>query len=56
MSARPGQIVDEFKVNLDRTLPREKLVTSDAFNKTRNEVWLSVRREALAAERLNARP
>ena len=55
MSARPGQIVDEFKIDLDRTIPREQLVTSDAFNKTRNEVWISVRREALAAEKLNAR-
>jgi NitT/TauT family transport system ATP-binding protein len=55
MSARPGQIVDEFKIDLDRTIPREQLFTSDAFNKTRNEVWISVRREALAAEKLNAR-
>ena len=42
MSARPGQIVDEFKIDLDRTIPREQLFTSDAFNKTRNEVWISV--------------
>jgi NitT/TauT family transport system ATP-binding protein len=55
MSARPGRIVDEFKIDLDRTLPREKLVTSDAFNRTRNEVWISVRHQALAAETLNAR-
>jgi NitT/TauT family transport system ATP-binding protein len=55
MSARPGQIVDEFKIDLDRTIPREQLFTSDAFNKTRNEVWISVRREALAAEKLNAK-
>jgi NitT/TauT family transport system ATP-binding protein len=54
MSARPGQIVEEFKIDLDRTIPREKLFTSDAFNKTRNEVWISVRQQALAAERLNA--
>ena len=54
MSARPGQIVEEFKIDLDRTIPREQLFTSDAFNKTRNEVWISVRQQALAAERLNA--
>jgi NitT/TauT family transport system ATP-binding protein len=55
MSARPGQIVEEFTIDLDRSVPREQLFTSDAFNKARNEVWISVRREALAAEKLNAR-
>jgi NitT/TauT family transport system ATP-binding protein len=55
MSARPGHIVDEFKIDLDRTIQREVLFTSDAFNRIRNEVWISVRREALAAEKLNAR-
>jgi NitT/TauT family transport system ATP-binding protein len=51
MSARPGKIVEEFKIDLDRTIPREQLVTSDAFNKVRNQVWISVRQQALAAER-----
>ena len=51
MSARPGKIVEEFRINLDRTIPREQLVTSDAFNRTRNEVWISVRQQALAAEK-----
>jgi NitT/TauT family transport system ATP-binding protein len=55
MSARPGHIVDQFEINLDRTIPREALFISDAFNKIRNEVWISVRREALAAEKSNAR-
>jgi NitT/TauT family transport system ATP-binding protein len=50
MSARPGQIVEEFRIDLDRTIPRERLVTSDAFNKIRNEVWIAVRRQALVAE------
>jgi NitT/TauT family transport system ATP-binding protein len=50
MSARPGQIVEEFTVDLDRTKPREELFLSDAFNKVRNEVWLSVRRQALGAK------
>jgi NitT/TauT family transport system ATP-binding protein len=54
MSARPGRIVEEFKIELDRTIPREQLVTSDAFNKVRNRVWISVRRQALAAEKSHA--
>lgn len=54
MSARPGQIVEEFTINLDRTIPREELFLSDEFNKVRNEVWLSVRRQALAAGQVNA--
>jgi NitT/TauT family transport system ATP-binding protein len=53
MSARPGKIVEEFKIDLDRTIPREQLFTSDAFNKVRNEVWISVRRQALAAEQVS---
>jgi len=54
MSARPGKIVEEFTIDLDRTIPREQLFTSDAFNKLRNEVWISVRRQALAAEATHA--
>src|SRR6202000_456258 len=54
MSARPGQIVEEFRIDLDRTIPREQLFTSDAFNKMRNEVWISVRRQALASESSHA--
>jgi NitT/TauT family transport system ATP-binding protein len=53
MSARPGQIVQEFPVELDRTRPREELFLSESFNTIRNEVWLSVRRQALAAGRDN---
>ncbi len=49
MSARPGRLVEEFTVNLDRTVPRETLVLSDAFNRIRNDVWLSVRRQSLPA-------
>jgi NitT/TauT family transport system ATP-binding protein len=49
MSARPGRIVAEFKVDLDRSVGREQLMLSDAFNKVRNEVWLAVRKEAAAA-------
>jgi NitT/TauT family transport system ATP-binding protein len=50
MSARPGRIVEEFTVALDRTIGREQVMLSDAFNKVRNQVWLSVRRQANAAE------
>jgi NitT/TauT family transport system ATP-binding protein len=49
MSARPGQIVEEFVIDLDRTVPRETLFLSDAFNRIRNEVWLAVRRQSLPA-------
>ena len=56
MSARPGQIVEEFAVDLDRTVPRETLMLSDAFNRIRNEVWLAVRRQSLPAATRCARP
>jgi NitT/TauT family transport system ATP-binding protein len=49
MSARPGQIIEEFVVALDRSCSREELVISEPFNSIRNRVWLSVRRQALAA-------
>lgn len=53
MSARPGQIVEEFTIDLDRSIPREELFLSERFNRVRNDVWLAVRRQALqgAAER-----
>ena len=47
MSARPGQIVEEFIIDLDRTIPREELVLSERFNRIRNDVWLSVRKQAV---------
>jgi NitT/TauT family transport system ATP-binding protein len=47
MSARPGRIVEEFVVDLDRSVGRERLMLSDAFNKVRNEVWLAVRKQAV---------
>ena len=55
MSARPGQIVEEFKIELDRGKSREEIFLSDAFNHLRNQVWLSVRKQVLAAEGKNAR-
>jgi len=49
MSARPGQIIEEFTVSFDRGRSREELVVSEQFNSIRNRVWLSVRRQALGA-------
>jgi NitT/TauT family transport system ATP-binding protein len=54
MSARPGQIVDEFAIDLDRSKAREELFVSDAFNHIRNAVWLSVRRQAVVPEQSHA--
>jgi NitT/TauT family transport system ATP-binding protein len=45
MSKRPGRIVEEFKIAVDRDGGREETVLSDAFRRLRNEVWLSVRRQ-----------
>lgn len=55
MSARPGQIVEEFRVDFDRRKSREEIFLSDTFNQVRNQVWLSVRKQVLAAEEKNAR-
>ena len=54
MSARPGQIVEEFHVDLDRSKSREEIFLSDAFNTVRNKVWLSVRQQARAADKAHA--
>ena len=54
MSARPGRLIEEFRIELDRAKPREEIFLSDAFNRVRNQVWLSVRKQALAAESKNA--
>jgi NitT/TauT family transport system ATP-binding protein len=49
MSARPGRIIEEFTVTLDRSAGREQVMLSEAFNKVRNDVWLAVRRQAISA-------
>jgi NitT/TauT family transport system ATP-binding protein len=49
MSARPGRIVEEYTVALDRSAGREQIMLSDAFNRVRNTVWLSVRKQAAEA-------
>jgi NitT/TauT family transport system ATP-binding protein len=46
MSRRPGRVVEEFAIALDRSQPREAVFLSDAYNRIRNLVWLSVRRQA----------
>jgi NitT/TauT family transport system ATP-binding protein len=48
MSKRPGRIVREFRVALDRSGSREETVLSDAFSRLRNEVWLCVRQQVSA--------
>jgi NitT/TauT family transport system ATP-binding protein len=45
MSQRPGRIVQEFQVAIDRTGEREATVLNDDYNHLRNEVWLAVRRQ-----------
>ncbi|QAA94673.1 ABC transporter ATP-binding protein [Pollutimonas thiosulfatoxidans] len=46
MSRRPGTIVDEFPVDIDRSQGREEIMLSDSFNDIRNKVWLAVRHQA----------
>ncbi|MGB6752296.1 MAG: ABC transporter ATP-binding protein [Xanthobacteraceae bacterium] len=45
VSKRPGRIVEEFKIAVDREGGREATMLSEAFTRLRNEVWLSVRRQ-----------
>jgi NitT/TauT family transport system ATP-binding protein len=47
MSRRPGRMVREFAVGIDRSGGREAVMLSDAFNRIRNEVWLAVRHQAV---------
>jgi len=54
MSARPGKIVEEFDIDLDRSIPREELMLSEPFNQLRNRVWLSVRQQAINAAEQHA--
>jgi len=49
MSRRPGRIVEDVPVALDRSANREQTMLSDAFNGLRNHVWLSVRRQVDAS-------
>ena len=47
MSRRPGRIVGEFPVVLDRSQGREATVLSQRYTDLRNKVWLTVREEVL---------
>ena len=49
MSQRPGRIVEEFAINLDRSGAREDVVLSDAYTAIHNAVWVSVRRQVTHA-------
>jgi len=49
MSRRPGRMVEEFRVQVDRRQGREAVMLSDEFNRIRNRVWLTVRRQAAGA-------
>ncbi len=46
MSQRPGRIVQEFNIDIDRSGDREQTTLTDRFNAVRNQVWLAVRHEA----------
>jgi NitT/TauT family transport system ATP-binding protein len=48
MSRRPGQVVQEFTIGIDRSPSREAVILSEAFTKLRNEVWLAVRQQVTA--------
>jgi NitT/TauT family transport system ATP-binding protein len=48
MSKRPGTVIEEFAVTLDRSQDRESIMLSEAFNTIRNQVWLSVRHQVVA--------
>jgi len=45
MSQRPGRIVQEFAISIDRSGDRETTILNDNYNRLRNEVWLTVRRQ-----------
>ncbi len=49
MSQRPGQMVAEFRIAIDRSGNRETTMLNADFNSVRNEVWLAVRRQVVAA-------
>jgi NitT/TauT family transport system ATP-binding protein len=51
MSRRPGRMVEEFRVQVNRRQGREAVMLSDEFNNIRNKVWLAVRRQAVEAAR-----
>jgi NitT/TauT family transport system ATP-binding protein len=50
MSRRPGRIVQEFAIEIDRSGEREQTILTDRFNAVRNRVWLSVRHQAASPD------
>ena len=48
MSQRPGRMVAEFSIAIDRSGNRETTMLNADFNAVRNEVWLAVRRQVAA--------
>jgi NitT/TauT family transport system ATP-binding protein len=48
MSQRPGRMVAEFTIAIDRSGNRETTMLNADFNAVRNEVWLAVRRQVAA--------
>jgi len=48
MSQRPGRMVAEFSIAIDRSGNRETTMLNADFNAVRNEVWLAVRRQVTA--------
>ncbi len=46
MSQRPGRIVQQFPISIERSGEREQTILTEQFNAVRNEVWLAVRRQA----------
>jgi NitT/TauT family transport system ATP-binding protein len=49
MSQRPGRVVQEFAIDLDRSSGREAVVLSEAYTAIRNAVWLAVRQQVTVA-------
>ncbi|HEY1363009.1 MAG TPA: ABC transporter ATP-binding protein [Xanthobacteraceae bacterium] len=45
MSQRPGSVVKEFRIELDRAGNREDVVLSPEYTEIRNAVWLTVRQQ-----------
>jgi NitT/TauT family transport system ATP-binding protein len=49
MSQRPGRMVTEFAIDLDRSADREQVVLSEAYTAIRNAVWICVRQQVTRA-------
>jgi len=45
MTRHPGTKKDVIDIDLDRTRPREEIVTSDEFSDVKNAVWKQLREE-----------